>query len=90
MGQAGTYKCKKCGNKFESQEGGGFLFDEYRCINCDKIKRINVISKNDRKPATPIGKCDACNGELKNDLRPMCPKCKSREITNEEIKMSYD
>lgn len=30
MGQTAIYKCKKCGNKFEANKGGGFHFTEYR------------------------------------------------------------
>jgi len=90
IGQSGIYKCNKCGNKFESQEGGGFIFDEYRCVNCDEIKQVRLISKNDRRPAEPVGKCDACGGEVREDLQPMCQKCKSREVKIEKVTMYYD
>lgn len=90
MGEMGIYTCNKCGNKFESQQGGGFIFDEYRCVDCDDIKRVMLVSKNDRRPVEPLGICDSCGGELKEDLQPMCQKCKSRDVKIEEITAHYD
>jgi hypothetical protein len=55
MGHSGIYKCKDCGNEFEAREGGGFVFIEYRCVNCDKIKNVHSnrrVSSEDYKPPT--------------------------------------
>lgn len=84
-----VYKCNKCKNKFESQEGGGFLFDELRCEKCDEIKRVEVIGKNDRKPKEKIGNC-VCGGKFLSGLRPMCRVCKSRDISVEKDLLHYD
>lgn len=95
MGQKAIYKCNKCNNEFKSQEGGGFSFIEYRCINCDTIKAVKGdrrVSSEDYKPPTKekIGVCEKCGGELKDDLNPMCPKCKSRDVKVKEILLMYD
>lgn len=95
MGQKAIYKCNKCGNTFQSQEGGGFNFIEYRCINCDTIKAIVSncrVSSGDYKPPTKkeIGVREKCGGELRDGLKPMCPKCKSRDIKQKEILLMYD
>jgi hypothetical protein len=129
MGQSGTYECLSCGNQFGAQEGGGFFFDEYRCVDCDVIKVIRFRHHRSKiikmKPSNsmlgvcqlcgvgsmafeipckckdtyrlindvdffedypkkyledPIGDCKECGGELRNDLKPMCPACKSRDV----------
>lgn len=95
MGQKAIYKCNKCGNKFHSQEGGGFTFIEYRCISCDTIKAVKSnrgVSSGDHKPPTKkeIGTCSKCGGELQDNIRPMCPKCKSRDVRVKEILLMYD
>lgn len=95
MGHEAIYKCGKCGNEFKSQEGGGFLFVEYRCIECDSIKAVQanrtVSPEHYREPTIKeIGVCEKCGGELKEDLRPMCPKCKSRDVNETRVLMYYD
>lgn len=95
MGHIAIYKCKKCGNLFKSREGGGFHFIEYRCVNCDNIKTVKsdrTVPSEKYKPPTreEIGLCDKCGGELREDLKPMCPACKSREVEEKEILMLYD
>ena len=90
MGHLADFKCKKCANIFESQEGGGFLFEEYRCENCDEIKRVELKGKNKRTPKSPLGKCEKCSGKLKSGLRPMCQKCKCRDVEIVKVKIYYD
>ncbi|MCF7887662.1 MAG: hypothetical protein K9L76_00130 [Candidatus Omnitrophica bacterium] len=97
MGQAGIYKCNNCGNKFEAREGGGFCFIEYRCVKCDTIKNISHSRCVPLKEYIPpskekIGVCKKCGGELREDIKPMCPKCRSRdtEISGEGIEVNYD
>jgi ABC-type ATPase with predicted acetyltransferase domain len=95
MGHSGIYKCKDCGNEFKAQEGGGYAFIEYRCVNCDAIKDVfsnRGVSPEDYKPPTKkkIGVCEKCGGELRDDIRPMCPKCKSRNVKEQSIFMYYD
>ena len=92
MGREAIYKCQKCGNEFKSREGGGFNFFVYRCINCDNIKSVNIDRR--RRVPTPtkeeIGVCKKCGGELRKDLKPMCPVCKSREAEVKQILANYD
>lgn len=95
MGKKARYKCKKCGNEFESREGGGFNFIEYRCVNCDSIKSVKserrISSRKYKLPTKEeIGVCEKCGGELKKDLKPMCPVCKSRDVEEKQILMRYD
>ena len=96
MGQTAIYKCNKCKNEFQAHEGGGFCFIEFRCVNCDVVK---LVKCNDRHappekwmPPTKeeIGTCEQCGGELKNNLKPMCPKCKSRDVEEKEVLIYYD
>lgn len=89
MAQRAIYKCKKCGNEFESNEGMGHMFQLLRCVKCDNIKSIPV--KVDNWPSEDeIGVCEKCGGELRSDLRPMCPVCKSREAEEKKILMEYE
>ena len=95
MGTRGIYKCRKCGNEFESREGGGFLFIEYRCVKCDWIKSVKsnqmVRPENYKPPAkSQVGKCRKCGGELRDDIPPMCPKCKSRNVRMRKPDVYYD
>ncbi|MBU0591752.1 hypothetical protein KKF81_06910 [Candidatus Micrarchaeota archaeon] len=89
MGKKAEYKCEKCGNTFESHSGGGFVFDEYRCVNCDKIFRVKLKGKSDRVPIEEMKNCD-CGGELRKDLLPMCEKCGSRDVEEIKVIMYYD
>ncbi len=90
MGKKAVYQCKRCNNTFESREGGGKLFDEYRCVNCDTIEAIALKSINERIHITEISNCKRCNGKLKNDIRPMCTKCKLRDVEVIKVVMFYD
>lgn len=96
MGQKAIYKCNNCGNKFESHEGGGFEFMEYRCVKCDTIVSIDrytglrIEYKNNNTSLEKIGVCKKCGGELKDNLKPMCPKCKSRDNSEEHTFILYD
>lgn len=96
MGCEAIYKCKNCDNEFKSIEGGGFTFINYRCIDCDTIKHVDTMDQcvppdGFIPPAREeIGVCKKCNGELKDDIRPMCPKCKSRDVEIKQILTFYD
>jgi len=95
MGKSGEYQCLNCGNIFEASEGGGFRFEQYRCVNCDKIKEIELKTDEENEnrnnlPKSIVGVCKKCGGELRNDLKPMCPKCKSRDVVMISTSVLYD
>lgn len=95
MGQKAIYICNKCKNEFESSEGGGFFFAEYRCVKCDKTKVVEVdrtVPPDQYKPPgkSKIGKCKTCGGKLEEDLKPMCPRCKSRNVVEKTVLILYD
>ena len=95
MGIEAIYKCRKCGKEFKSRGGGGFHFFEYRCVNCDTIKIVKsdrTVPPGEYKPPSKekIGVCKKCGGELRDDLAPMCPACKSREVEVKEVLLEYD
>ena len=94
MGHEAIYKCNKCGKTFTACEGGGQYFDEYRCVQCDGIKQVMLHDLKNEELTSPsneeVGVCLFCNGEVRNDIKPMCRKCKSRDVTVEKILMKYD
>lgn len=99
MGMECVYHCRECGEEFVSREGGGFEFNEYRCVDCDHMKSVSLINRDDpeAKLVMPskekIGRCYKCGGELRADIGPMCPNCKSRnmeDVKNEDIHILYD
>jgi len=90
MGSENIYKCNKCANEFKSREGGGFFFREYRCVNCDEIKYIPLTKGKNPVPSISIGSCDSCKGELRGDLKVMCPKCKTRDCVVITSLLHYD
>jgi predicted Zn-ribbon and HTH transcriptional regulator len=89
MGQLAAYKCQKCGEEFNSQDGGGFHFAEYRCMECDSVKTID-LSQTASTEKIDIGSCKKCGGELKAGINPMCPVCKSREVEKKQVLLQYD
>ena len=95
MGHEALYRCLSCGHEFRSHEGGGFLFIEFRCVQCDWIKAVEsnrrVPPESYRPPTSEeIGLCPRCGGELRSDLEPMCPGCGSRNVEVKEIQTFYD
>ena len=95
MGSISIYRCLNCGNKFTAHHGGGFYFIEYRCVGCDTIK---VVKCNNRSvpcgewiPPEPeeIGTCLECGEELSEDIGPMCQRCKSRNVKEDEDNIRY-
>jgi ABC-type ATPase with predicted acetyltransferase domain len=95
MGQIARYECKNCGNWFKADVGGGMSFLQYRCVECDTIKNVDsdrTVPIDEYKPPTKIqiGICNKCGGELREHLKPMCDKCKSRDVEEKEVIMFYD
>ncbi len=95
MGQTAISICKKCKNEFKSSEGGGFFFAEYRCVQCDNTKAVRVdrtVPPDRYKPPakSKIGKCGKCGGKLGEELKPMCPRCKSRNVVEKTVLILYD
>jgi DNA-directed RNA polymerase subunit RPC12/RpoP len=95
MAQEALYVCTTCGKDFYAKEGKGLLFDEYRCVKCDSIKRVATMHKYlpaqlYRSPtADDIGVCQVCGGALRNDIKPMCPCCKGRDINQKAVLCLY-
>jgi len=63
------------------------LAQEYRCVNCDTAKYIRWADVNYTEEdllslpsEKDLGVCEKCGGELRKDLEPMCPKCKSKDV----------
>ncbi len=97
MGSRSTYRCLNCRNTFIARRGGGFCFIEYRCVNCDTIKSVKCMNRGVSldeywEPPNPeqIGVCPKCGGELRDDIGPMCPECKSRDIECLGTHLNYD
>jgi DNA-directed RNA polymerase subunit RPC12/RpoP len=80
MAVLAIFKCNACGNEFETHFGGLMRATELRCEKCDNRKLVEVGTKQ--------GVCEKCGGEMKNNLLPMCPKCKARD-TKEKKALIY-
>jgi len=86
VGSIERYRCLDCENEFTARAGGGFCFIEYRCIDCDTIKVVECRNRSvpvgEWIPPEPeeIGSCLECGGELRDDIRPMCQRCKNRNV----------
>jgi len=88
MGFTAIFTCLECKNEFTARSGGGRFSDLYRCVACDAIVSVpryrihgdGMFEPVERADISPNKRCEKCNGELRDDLGPMCPKCKSRNI----------
>jgi hypothetical protein len=94
MGTTGKWSCLDCGHEFKASAGGGFYFSLYRCVKCDRTKSIEVELLRPTewiiKGPKGVGQCRWCGGELRNDINPMCRKCKNRNTKEIEIEVFYD
>ena len=94
MGTTGKWICLDCKHEFKANAGGGFHFSLFRCVQCDRTKSVDVeitfpgqwVTK-DPKGA---GSCKWCGGGLRDDIIPMCRKCRSRNTEQIEIEIFYD
>ncbi len=84
MGNSAIFTCNRCKNEFEADDGGGFQFAMYRCVDCDLTMHVPL----DKRSQKYI--CKRCKGEMRDDIGPMCPKCLSRDIKLKEITLYYD
>jgi len=93
MGRDAIFECKKCEQTFRAREGGGLNYLECRCVKCDAIKEVQVNKRTDPSFAMPsqadLGTCAKCGGELRSDILPMCPNCKSREVRVDRLIRYY-
>jgi len=74
--------------------GGGSFFSGIPC-KCNHKEMRDLEPKTFEEEARdiiedPAGDCPKCGGELRNDLKPMCPECKSRNTENISVDMLYD
>ena len=86
MGQEAIYRCLDCQTEFVSKEGGGFLFELFRCVHCDTTKTV----KHERLGGSAEHTCSRCGGEMRSDLKPMCPQYHSRQNEEVEVLQLYD
>gem|GEM_PF-1531928 len=93
MSTRGTFTCKNCEHQFRGITGGSPGGEEWRCEQCDKRHIVPRVfdpdeglfsepfvmrSRRKQKPK-PTHFCEDCKIPLRDDLRPMCPICKSRD-----------
>ena len=99
MGTTGKWICLDCKHEFKGKEGGGFYFSLFRCVECDRTKSVWSVTSDVEitfpgqwvtKDPKGAGSCKWCGGELKDDIIPMCRKCRSRNTEQIEIEIFYD
>ena len=82
MATTSIFKCNACGHEFEAYSGGLKYAAELRCEKCDNRKMAEAGTKQ--------GICERCGGKMKDNLLPMCLKCKSRDIEHKKVLMHMD
>ena len=74
--------------------GGGYYYEEFRCNDCDAVKKVKTMNRSspNYKPPTEkeIGRCEVCSGQLRNDINPLCPECGKRTVERKEILLDLD
>ena len=69
------FKCKDCGDKFDGFIGSLECGKEYRCTDCDTSVYISPSEKENFDFV-----CKECHGKMAVFSRPMCRKCKGRNV----------
>ena len=82
MAKRSSYKCNKCEEKFEAIIGDLRSGKELRCVDCDTSEYVDGELKEKV--------CEKCGGNMRHIGSPMCPACKSRDNTVENILMWLD
>jgi len=100
MGTVEEFACKDCGQVFEAEVGGGFLFFLFRCPSCGTTHvmrkgRTDAEKSIDFKalvcdPVEDPPLCPQCNIEMKTGIPPLCPQCGSGSLRYLKTVLSYD
>ncbi|RKX33271.1 MAG: hypothetical protein DRP22_00675 [Verrucomicrobia bacterium] len=92
MGVKGIFQCRRCGHRFRARAGGGFNFRLFRCEDCDRTVVVgNPIWPDMPGTGDPVPeKCEYCGGRMRDDIPPMCRKCRSRDVELVVTEMLYD
>jgi Zn finger protein HypA/HybF involved in hydrogenase expression len=81
------FHCNNCGHEFTTSEGAGWHFTFLRCADCDSIRSVDTEGGKIKGGSF---KCHKCGGEMKEGLKPMCRKCKSRDTIEKEVEIYSD
>lgn len=89
MGYEAIFRCRQCGREFKSRVGGGVHFRLLRCVNCDRLVEVETESTG-REPPPQVTSCPRCGGKLRDDLMPMCRRCRARDVEVVRTLILYD
>jgi len=90
MGTSYSSRCNSCGASFNTNEGGGFLFELLHCDVCGKEKSVSLEKyggvraprsreRHQRKMEKVAGACD-CGGHFRLNAPPRCQVCRSTDL----------
>ena len=92
MGHNCTAVCLECGESFIVEHGHGFHFVGLRCVDCGKRKHIKLelIDSQPGKNAEELASKCRCGGKFTDDAPPRCPKCRSKNVQEDEPHILFD
>ena len=90
MAVAGKFKCKNCGEIFNAISGSFGTTEEFRCVDCDKVKHINRKEVEKLSEEGVLKEKCKCGGVLKVGLKPKCPRCNKRNAEEEKPMLIID
>ena len=80
-------RCNSCKHDFITSSGHGFYFTIYRCEDCGESKRIDHSGQRAYRVILTdklIGSCEKCGGNISENAKSRCPKCKSDDLDLDE------
>ncbi len=92
MGQAGKATCRACGHGFWLSAGGGFAAQIVFCEDCGRGESVfhNQQRLGGDDPSAIVGTCPRCQGSLRLDAPPRCPRCRSDDLAQGPGEMLWD
>lgn len=92
MGIEGPVTCGACGHRFRLWSGGGFVSQVVFCEDCGQGTSLphGRESLADRDPSASVGTCRRCDGHLRLDAPPCCPRCRSTALEHGEPDLCWD